>query len=135
MRLTALGLIAIAISPAALAVSEWNSNTIYATPGTQVSYQGQLYQNNWWTKGETPGQTGPWGVWSKVGSNSPAPTVAPTFTPTPKPVTTATPAPTSSSMPNSVQPWDANAIYAQAGQVVSYQGQVYRNQLCLDKLT
>ncbi|WP_051259002.1 DUF3472 domain-containing protein [Chitinibacter tainanensis] len=128
MRLTALGLIAIAISPAALAVSEWNSNTIYATPGTQVSYQGQLYQNNWWTKGEIPGQTGPWGVWSKVGSNSPAPTVAPTFTTTPKPVTTATPTPTSSSMPNSIQLWDANAIYAQAGQLVSYQGQVYRNQ-------
>lgn len=123
------------ISPA-IAASEWNSSTIYAEPGTVVSYQGNQYQNNWWTRGEIPGQTGPWGVWTKVGSASSAapsakPTVTPSNTATSKPNNTApsiTTTPLVSSAPNSVAAWDANTTYANKGQLVSYQGQVYRNE-------
>ncbi|WP_157670140.1 DUF3472 domain-containing protein [Chitinibacter sp. GC72] len=67
----------------AATVTPWDSNQIYATPGQQVSHQGNVYQNKWWTRGENPTQSGQWGVWAKIG------TVTPTSTP--KPATSATP--------------------------------------------
>jgi chitodextrinase len=118
-----------AIISTAFATSEWNSTTVYAEPGTVVSYQGALYQNNWWTKGETPGQTGQWGVWTKLAS-SPVATAAATPQPTASPAITNKPTPTATAAPitTGVNEWNANTIYAQKDTLVSYQGQLYRNQ-------
>ncbi len=41
-------------------ISAWNPNQIYDTKGTQVSYNGKIYQNEWWTQNETPGNTDSW---------------------------------------------------------------------------
>ncbi|KAF5375105.1 hypothetical protein D9758_000069 [Tetrapyrgos nigripes] len=42
-------------------VAAWSSSTIYSTPGTEVTFNGHLYTNNWWTQGDSPtGQSGAW---------------------------------------------------------------------------
>ncbi len=35
-------------------VSAWNAATVYAPAGAKVTYQGRLYQNTYWTQGNTP---------------------------------------------------------------------------------
>ncbi|KAK3812842.1 MAG: glycosyl hydrolases family 18-domain-containing protein [Benniella sp.] len=55
------------ISGICTGVPAWNSGTVYATPGTKVTYNGRLWTNQWWTQGETPsGST--WGVWKDGGA-------------------------------------------------------------------
>lgn len=46
-------------------IPEWDKNTIYAKPGNKVQYQGKVYQNKWWTKGDIPG-TQKWGPWEEI---------------------------------------------------------------------
>ena len=48
------------------AVPEWSAATPYATAGTAVSYQGKVYVNAWYTKGEEPGSTAT-GAWQEKG--------------------------------------------------------------------
>lgn len=93
----------------------WSSSAIYVA-GNQVSYNGRNYQAKWWTKGETPGTTGQWGVWLDQGvcatslatatpaSNTPTPTptVTPTATPSAKPTASPTPKPSSTPAPSAV---------------------------------
>ena len=41
----------------------WDENTVYALAGNQVSWNGNIYENKWWTKGDEPGVGGwsdPW---------------------------------------------------------------------------
>ncbi|EGU35271.1 Chitinase [Vibrio sp. N418] len=45
----------------------WNSQVIY-TGGEQVSWANKVWQAQWWTQGNDPSQSGPWGVWKEVGS-------------------------------------------------------------------
>lgn len=35
-------------------IPAWSASTQYATPGIQVSYNGKIYQNKWWTQNERP---------------------------------------------------------------------------------
>ncbi len=38
----------------------WTTTTIY-NAGDKVTYQGHVYQAQWWTRGQAPGgQDGPW---------------------------------------------------------------------------
>lgn len=48
--------------PALCPVPIWNSNTVYNVAGTQVVYNGDIYENQWWTQGDIPGAGGttPW---------------------------------------------------------------------------
>ncbi|AZQ61498.1 T9SS type A sorting domain-containing protein [Flammeovirga pectinis] len=46
-------------------IPEWNSTTTYGTNGTKVTYNGILYRNKWWTKGENPETQ--WGPWEALG--------------------------------------------------------------------
>ncbi|WP_273431283.1 M60 family metallopeptidase [Chitinibacter tainanensis] len=115
------------------AASEWNSSTTYAEAGQVVSYQGQRYTNGWWTKGDNPATSGAWGVWRKVNAAAATPTATPnsTFPPAATPTTTqpsVTATPNATTAPSTVKAWDANTTYANKGQLVSYQGQVYRNE-------
>jgi len=42
----------------------WDKNTTYSQKGNIVEFNGILYENQWWTKGDTPGNAQ---VWRKIG--------------------------------------------------------------------
>ncbi len=44
----------------------WQSNEIYEKNNT-VSHNDHTWKAKWWTKGDEPGTTGPWGVWEDLG--------------------------------------------------------------------
>jgi secreted trypsin-like serine protease len=48
-------------------VRAWDANTVYAG-GDVVSYQGYRWQARWWTQGDVPSSTDPWGVWRTIGA-------------------------------------------------------------------
>ncbi|MGA4843867.1 glycoside hydrolase family 19 protein [Streptomyces sp. G45] len=54
-----------AAAPACAAA--WQSGSVY-TNGATVSHGGHNWQAKWWTRGETPGTTGQWGVWVDKGA-------------------------------------------------------------------
>jgi len=41
-------------------ITAWNSTQTYNIRNTKVSYNGKVYQNKWWTQGETPGSSEVW---------------------------------------------------------------------------
>lgn len=45
----------------------WDKNAVYTT-GAKVDHNGRSYIAKWWTRGETPGSTGQWGVWTDNGA-------------------------------------------------------------------
>ncbi|WP_150665061.1 trypsin-like peptidase domain-containing protein [Pandoraea commovens] len=47
----------------------WSSTSVYATPCTPVVFAGKVWLNGWWTKGESPTNSGRWGVWREKGSS------------------------------------------------------------------
>ncbi len=61
------------VGPAAQAVvadcsaSAWSSSSVYVG-GNLVTHGGAAWRAKWWTQGETPGTTGEWGVWERVGT-------------------------------------------------------------------
>ncbi|MEV7614290.1 glycoside hydrolase family 19 protein [Streptomyces sp. NPDC089799] len=72
--MTALGLAAgltlTLPSPASAAdacAAAWSPGAVY-TGGATASYNGRNWQAKWWTRNETPGTTGEWGVWADRGS-------------------------------------------------------------------
>lgn len=48
------------------AVQAWGADTVY-TGGQRVSYGGNVYEAQWWTRGDRPDQSGAWGVWKLIG--------------------------------------------------------------------
>ena len=44
---------------------EYDSNTVYAESGTQVIYNGIIYENEWYTQGQLP--TDDYGPWELIG--------------------------------------------------------------------
>lgn len=45
----------------------WRSNIVYSTIGEQVTYQGAVYKNNWYTQGQNPANnSGPYQVWTRI---------------------------------------------------------------------
>lgn len=52
------------------AVPAWNAATVYAQACQKVSYNGKVWVNGWWTQGEAPSVSNPWGVWREPGSAS-----------------------------------------------------------------
>ncbi|MFI9494551.1 chitinase C-terminal domain-containing protein [Streptomyces halstedii] len=49
------------------AADAWSATAEYGT-GTTVSRGSHTWKAKWWTKGETPGSTGEWGVWEDLGA-------------------------------------------------------------------
>lgn len=45
----------------------WRSGAVY-TGGDVVSHAGHNWRAEWWTRGDTPGTTGQWGVWEDQGT-------------------------------------------------------------------
>lgn len=59
--------------PDACGVPIWVSDVVYAQPGTQVSWNGNIYENKWWTSGDQPGVGGwsdPWEFITQCTSSS-----------------------------------------------------------------
>ena len=61
------------------AIESYDSNKIYSTKGSQVIYNGKVYQNEWWTKGDLPSgfDSNQWYVWRPVETPTPPPPVPP----------------------------------------------------------
>lgn len=73
----------VSVTDGSSCANAWNSETVYIE-GDQVSHNGSTWKADWWTRGEEPGTTGEWGVWSKVsdsscGGETPDPDVDPTL--------------------------------------------------------
>lgn len=47
-------------------VEAWSASEVYLG-GDKVSQSGQEYSASWWTQGESPADSGQWGVWKLVG--------------------------------------------------------------------
>ncbi len=112
------------LPPEACTAPPWDPNTVYLA-GDVVSHNGHLWRAKWWTRGEEPGTTGPWGVWEDLGpcdGSQPTPTPTPPVGPSPTPTQSPAPTPTP---PGNVTAWQPYTPYA-VGDRVIYQGQVYR---------
>ncbi|MDQ6418536.1 glycosyl hydrolase family 18 protein [Paenibacillus sp. LHD-117] len=48
-------------------VSDWQPTAVY-TGGNQAVYNGIIYEAKWWTQGDRPDLSGPWGVWKVIGT-------------------------------------------------------------------
>lgn len=78
-------------------VPEWSATEVYADAGMRVQYNGNLYENNWYSQGQDPEEySGQYMVWTLLGScgtvSTPTPPGGDTPIPT-TPVETATPTP------------------------------------------
>ncbi len=59
--------------PNACGVSLWDAGIVYAQPGNQVSWDGNIYENKWWTKGDQPGVGGWTDPWNFIAPCTSAP--------------------------------------------------------------
>ena len=59
----------ITVTDGSTCANAWDAGTVYVE-GDKVSHENQTWQAGWWTRGEEPGTTGEWGVWSKVSDSS-----------------------------------------------------------------
>lgn len=87
-------------------VPNWNPNTVYSTPGTEVSEDGVIYENRWWTQGDDPLSStaaSAYGPWAAVGTPTvpAAPSAPPSHPVAPQPVAPqpAAPQPTTPNTP------------------------------------
>jgi lysophospholipase L1-like esterase len=74
----------------------WDPGAVYENAGMRVVYNGNLYENNWYSSGQNPEEnSGEYDVWTLIGpcdsQTTPAPTTVPTATPVDTPVPTAQP--------------------------------------------
>jgi GH35 family endo-1,4-beta-xylanase len=73
-------------------VPVWNADEVYTDAGMRVQYNGNLYENNWYSQGQNPEEnSGEFEVWTLLGpcdsSSTPAPTSVSTNPPTSPPTT------------------------------------------------
>jgi hypothetical protein len=107
-------------------VQPWSPNGVSYHVGDLVSFQGNVYScviahtsQPGWDPVSAPA------LWQLVSGNVPTPTATPRPTNTPTPGPTGTPAPTNTPPPG-VQPWSPNQVSYHVGDLVSFQGHVYR---------
>ncbi|GFR39455.1 hypothetical protein PRECH8_27510 [Insulibacter thermoxylanivorax] len=81
----------------------WDPNVVYTNE--IVIHNGKLWQALWWTQGQEPGTTGPWGPWILIGD-------APGYDPDPVPV-------------DDYPAWDPTVIYI--NEIVSHNGRLYQS--------
>jgi len=80
----------------------WSSSTVYSSSGTKVKYQGKLYENQWYSQGNTPGAAN--GPWLLIDFCEAAPLNC-----------------------SSASEWNTSAVYFNSGTLVTYQGGLYTN--------
>ncbi|MGR5557158.1 immunoglobulin-like domain-containing protein [Vibrio fortis] len=74
---------AVTVTDGSSCANPWDANSVYVE-GDKVSHDGHTWKAGWWTRGEEPGTTGEWGVWTKdsdasCGGETPDPDVDPTL--------------------------------------------------------
>jgi chitinase len=45
----------------------WSSTHVYAAPGQRIAYEGNIFENKWWTLNDQPDLSNQWGVWKFIG--------------------------------------------------------------------
>lgn len=55
-------------TPAAPTYPEWAANTAFDT-GNRVTYNGRVFEAQWWTQNQNPANSGPWGAWMEIGND------------------------------------------------------------------
>jgi chitinase len=86
-------------------VAAWSASTVYVG-GNQASYNGRVWQAQWWTQGETPGQAGVWVDKGACGGGTTTPPTGGACT---------------------VAAWSASTVYV-GGNQASYNGRVWQAQ-------
>ncbi|WP_160734999.1 glycosyl hydrolase family 18 protein [Altericroceibacterium endophyticum] len=99
-------------------VAGWSSSAVYATNGTQVSYNGAIWANKWWTQGEEPGASQ---VWEKVSGGA-------TSAPANSAAQGGATQPTDSAAPSSTSAWSPTTAYSAADTIVSHNGSTWKNK-------
>ncbi|SER36879.1 glycosyl hydrolase family 18 protein [Natrinema salaciae] len=56
----------------AQAYPEWDPDTVY-TSEDRVVHDGSVWEAQWWTRGDEPGEGGEWGPWDEIESSEPEP--------------------------------------------------------------
>jgi mannan endo-1,4-beta-mannosidase len=81
----------------------WSETEVYDQTGTRVQYNGKVYENNWYSKGENPEEySDEFEVWTFIGvCDEGGSTVAPVDTPTPTPPATNPPTSPPTQVPGS----------------------------------
>jgi len=91
----------------------WSTDEIYDTAGMRVQYNGNLYENNWYTQNQNPEEnSGNNEVWTLIGPCDPGLTpvpATPSPTPTPTPVEQPTQTPTPEPNDTPITP-DSNLV-------------------------
>nr|WP_246616453.1 trypsin-like serine protease [Thaumasiovibrio subtropicus] len=100
--------------------AEWQASAIYNS-GDKVVWANQIWQAQWWTQGDNPSESGPWGVWQATSNADCSSTQPPTEPPVTEPPTTE-PTP-----PSVATPYQAGFNYS-AGDIVSHHGATYECQ-------
>ncbi len=67
-----------AFDPALCGVAAWDASVTYANKGTEVSYDGKIFANKWWTQGDLPTNGGVWEYKRNCGSAAVAHQYVPT---------------------------------------------------------
>lgn len=50
-------------------IQTWTASTVYSEAGIQVSYNGNIYENNWYSQNQNPEEnSGQWQVWTLIGT-------------------------------------------------------------------
>lgn len=101
-------------TPPTSSCDTWDSSSIYNS-GDTVSWNNQIWEAQWWTQGNDPTQSGPWGVWqltTNASCSNGTPPVEPPTLPEPTP-------------PTSGDQYLAGQSYA-AGDVVNHNGIAYQ---------
>jgi hypothetical protein len=82
-------------------VPEWEASATYADTGTRVQYNGNVYENNWYSQNQNPEQnSGEYDVWTLIGPCDPSSTATPIPSPTPTPEPAPTVAPGETGVPS-----------------------------------
>ncbi|UTW68177.1 T9SS type A sorting domain-containing protein [bacterium SCSIO 12643] len=101
---TAQSLFTINADTSTCSVSSWQAQ-VYATPGTQVSWNNRIYENQWYAAAnEVPGSNN---VWLFISYCNGGPDLSASC---------------------GYEVWDTNAVYATAGTKVFYNGKIYENK-------
>lgn len=116
-------------------IPEWNTNTIYAEPGSKVLYNNQVWRNKWWTQGNVPGKSDVWelvnmgsGTGTDTGNTGGNTGGAGTDTGNTGGNTGGGTGDNTGNTGGTIQQYDASKTYPTSGTIVLYQGNKYRNK-------
>ncbi len=67
--------VGVGTAAAAQEYPEWEPDAVY-TSGDRVVHDGTVWEAQWWTRGNEPGEGGEWGPWDEIEPYDPGPTAS-----------------------------------------------------------